>query len=124
MAWHLHAVIFKVSATSNLAAWMHLQGGFFVWMSLKEILGIDSYSREAEMWNGIFDKAKIVILPGEPCHAKEPGWYRICFASHEAEAMHDFIARLQHFIDQYKGKNEKQNWSTQGFMLAAGFGHK
>lgn len=99
-----------------------MQGGFFVWMSLKHVLQIDTFEREAELWHGIFDKAKIFMVPGEACHAREPGHYRVCFAAHPADAMHDFVARLKHFIDQYKTRNERQNWSTQNFMLKAGFG--
>jgi aspartate/methionine/tyrosine aminotransferase len=101
-----------------------MQGGFFVWMSLKQPLQIDTFEREREMYNGIFDKAKIVLVPGESCKYHEPGWYRVCFSPHPPEAMHDFIARLKHFIDQYKGRNEKQNWGTQNFMLPVGFGSK
>ena len=101
---------------------LRMQGGFFVWMQLTEVLGIDSFEREADMWNGIFDKSKVMLVPGQACHARQPGWYRICIAAHAIEAMHDLVARLKHFIDQYKGRNEKQSWSTQGFMLPVGFG--
>jgi aspartate/methionine/tyrosine aminotransferase len=93
-------------------------------MCLKTALQIDTFEREADLWNGIFDKAKVVLVPGETCKAKEPGWYRVCFTAHPPEAMHDFVARLKHFIDQYKGRNEKQNWSTQNFMLPMGFGSR
>jgi broad specificity phosphatase PhoE len=100
------------------------QGGFFVWMCLKDVLQIDTFEREKELWNGIYDKAKITMVPGETCRSKEPGWYRVCVCAHPAEAMHDFVARLKHFIDQYKAKSEKQNWSTQNFMLPIGFGSR
>jgi aspartate/methionine/tyrosine aminotransferase len=112
-----HAVTSKIQHTPYV-----VQGGFFVWMNLKNALQIESYEREADMFHGMFDKAKLVLIPGEVCHAKEPGFYRICIAAHPPEAMHDFIARLKYFIDQYKTRNEKQNWATQNFMLNAGFG--
>lgn len=99
-----------------------LQGGFFIWMDLSEKLGITSWDRERELWGAIFDKAKLFLVPGEACHAAEPGSFRICFCAHPEEAAHDFVARLQHFIDNYNIKTERQNWNTQGFMLAAGFG--
>ena len=110
--------------SSSVTVVPFVQGGFFVWMCLKDVLQIDTFEREAELWKGIFDKAKIAMVPGETCRAKEPGWYRVCFCAHPAEAMHDFVARLKHFIDQYKGKSEKQNWSTQNFMLPIGFGSR
>lgn len=99
-----------------------IQGAFFVWMDLSERLGIDSWEREREIWAAIFDKAKIFMVPGESCHAAEPGRFRVCFCAHPEDAIHDFVARLQHFIDNYNVKTERQNWNTQGFMLAAGFG--
>jgi aspartate/methionine/tyrosine aminotransferase len=99
-----------------------LQAGFFVWMDLSKKLGIEDWDRECDIWGALFEKAKIYLVPGQCCHAQSPGCYRICFCAHPPEATHDMMARLQHFIDQYKVKEERQNWNTQGFMLAAGFG--
>jgi hypothetical protein len=91
-------------------------------MDLADRLGIDSWERERAIWTSIFEEAKVFLVPGEPCHAIKPGCYRICVCAHPPEATHDMMARLQHFIDNYKVKEERQNWNTQGFMLAAGFG--
>ena len=104
-----------------LGGWC-LQAGFFIWMDLSKILGIEDFHREKDIWGALFDSAKIYVVPGQMCHSASPGQYRICYCSHPAEATHDMMARLQHFIDQYKVKEERQNWNTQGFMLAAGFG--
>lgn len=93
-------------------------------MHLTKVIGIDSWEREREIWEAMFESAKVFVVPGQPCHAREPGCYRICFSSHPEAAMHDMMARLQHFLDQYKVKKTSQSWNTQGYMLAAGFGNR
>jgi aspartate/methionine/tyrosine aminotransferase len=93
-------------------------------MDLSKKLGIEDFAREKDIWTAMFESAKVYTVPGEMCHSSTPGCYRICCSSHPAEAIHDMMARLQHFIDQYKVKEERQNWDTQGFMLTAGFGSR
>lgn len=101
-----------------------MQAGFFIWMDLSKLLGIDDFNREKDIWGAMFDSAKVYVVPGQMCRCNLPGRYRICYCSHPPEATHDMMARLQHFIDQYKVKEERQNWDTQGFMLPAGFGSR
>ena len=66
---------------------VHPQGGMFVWLDLRALLpppaaGDDAagFARERRLTDELFREARVLMTPGEACHAAAPGWYRCCFA--------------------------------------------
>eukprot|EP00741_Cyanophora_paradoxa_P003902 tig00000737_g3796.t1 len=55
--------------------------GFFVWVDLRRFLPTPDTAGETLVWTRAFRDAKVVVTPGAPFHALEPGWFRICYAA-------------------------------------------
>ena len=54
----------------------------------------DSWAGEAQLWEGICDSCKVILTPGEACHAPAPGYFRLCFAWCARQALEAAVGRL------------------------------
>lgn len=67
----------------------------FVWVDMRQWLPEQSWEGEAELWQRVCDKCKIILTPGSSCHAAEPGFFRLCFAWVPREALEDALQRMK-----------------------------
>ena len=68
--------------------------GMFVWVDLRQWLTEKSWEGEAVLWQRVCDECKVILTPGKDCHAPEPGYFRVCFAWVQKEALEEAINRL------------------------------
>jgi aspartate/methionine/tyrosine aminotransferase len=70
------------------------EAGFFVICDLRPWLDEPSWAGEDRLWRRIVDEANVNLTPGAACRIVEPGWFRLCFASVEPEAVLVGIGRI------------------------------
>lgn len=75
------------------------QAGIFVWADLRKFLNENSWEGEKHLWENICTSCKVILTPGESCHALEPGYFRICFAWIPIEALQIMLDRLKRFLN-------------------------
>lgn len=75
--------------------YVHAVAGMFIWIDLRKYLGENTWEGEAALWSKVCEEAKVILTPGESCHASEPGYFRLCFAWVAKEALEDAVTRLQ-----------------------------
>lgn len=68
--------------------------GMFVWVDLRRWLREDSWLGERELLERMQTECKVLMTPGEACHADSAGYFRICFAWMPAEALVEMVERL------------------------------
>eukprot|EP01025_Chloroclados_australasicus_P037967 TRINITY_DN38845_c1_g1_i1.p1 TRINITY_DN38845_c1_g1~~TRINITY_DN38845_c1_g1_i1.p1 ORF type:complete len:448 (-),score=52.71 TRINITY_DN38845_c1_g1_i1:176-1468(-) len=74
-------------------------GGMFVWADLRHLLPQNTWEGEDEIFTRLHTQLRVVFSPGKFCHAKEPGFFRICFAYVSEEALPVLFERLSKFVD-------------------------
>lgn len=60
-----------VPAVATMMLWMDLRKG---------LRGDNTWEGERALWKRLADNRHVILTPGECCHAKEPGWFRACYA--------------------------------------------
>ncbi|KAL7160024.1 hypothetical protein ABFS83_01G067200 [Erythranthe nasuta] len=86
--------------------------GLFCWMDLRRLLREATFEAEAELWRMIIEDVKINVSPGAPFHCSEPGWFRVCFANMDDEAVRVAINRIHEFVMIVQTK--KQRYMRRG----------
>ncbi|MFE0107446.1 aminotransferase class I/II-fold pyridoxal phosphate-dependent enzyme [Streptomyces sp. NPDC059009] len=74
------------------------EGGFSVWLDLSRWTG-PAWQGEERLWRGLFESARVSILPGSAFHSPHPGWFRMCHtmdAELVTEAVRRTAAHLAH----------------------------
>ncbi len=75
------------------------QGGIFVFLDLGRYLDSPTLEAEYKLKQRIFDNCKVNIIPGDSFACGEPGWFRLCYATHD-ETVRTGIKRLMDFLTQ------------------------
>ncbi|MFF3014982.1 aminotransferase class I/II-fold pyridoxal phosphate-dependent enzyme [Streptomyces sp. NPDC057939] len=73
------------------------EAGFSVWLDLRRWLPGADFEAEHRLWRGLFETAKVSILPGGAFRSPQPGWFRLCHtvdAPLVAEAVRRIAAHL------------------------------
>ncbi|MFD8984689.1 aminotransferase class I/II-fold pyridoxal phosphate-dependent enzyme [Streptomyces sp. NPDC059564] len=73
------------------------EAGFSVWLDLRRWLPGGGFEAEERLWRGLFETARVSILPGGAFRSPEPGWFRLCHtvpAPLVAEAVRRIAAHL------------------------------
>lgn len=73
------------------------QGGIFIFADFSRFMREPTFAAEMELWQKIFGELKVNISPGQIFASKEPGWFRICYAS-EPAVVDEVCRRLQTLI--------------------------
>jgi 1-aminocyclopropane-1-carboxylate synthase len=68
---------------------------FFVFCDFRGYLEDSSWEAERRLWRRILDEAGVNLTPGEACRVNEPGFFRVCYAGVEAEALDEAFRRLR-----------------------------
>ena len=72
----------------------------FVWIDMRQWLPENSWEGEAQLWERVCDKCRVILTPGSSCHAKEPGFFRLCFAWVPKEALGDALKRMKEEVSK------------------------
>ncbi len=75
--------------------------GMFLWVNLTSLLpryAVDPWAAEELLYSALCKEAKVVLTPGSAQHAREAGWFRICFAFVPLETLQIAIKKLKEFI--------------------------
>lgn len=68
--------------------------GFFVLCDLRAFLDRPTADAERHLWRRLLDEANVNLTPGEACRIAEPGFFRLCFAGVEPDAVLVGIERI------------------------------
>jgi len=68
--------------------------GFFVLCDLRAHLARPTMDAERQLWRRLLDEANVNLTPGEACRIAEPGFFRLCFAGAELDAVLVAIERI------------------------------
>ncbi|KAI8474180.1 MAG: pyridoxal phosphate-dependent transferase [Monoraphidium minutum] len=52
----------------------------FLWIDLRAGLRAPTWEEERSLWRYMVDSKRLLLTPGEACHAAEPGFFRVCWA--------------------------------------------
>ena len=63
---------------------------------------------EADLQRRIFVECKLLVTPGQACHAPKPGYFRFCYAWHRdgPGAVAQVVRRLGDFLPKVKAEND------------------
>lgn len=75
----LSAAVCAVFAEAGIPTFA-AKAGMFAWIDVREALREDTYEAERELWTELYDSVKVLVTPGEDCHAP-PGFFRVCFGA-------------------------------------------
>jgi aspartate/methionine/tyrosine aminotransferase len=85
------------------------QSGMFVWVDLRSLLppgdasdGASPFGPERRLVQQLYDEERVLLTPGEACHASEPGFFRLCTAWMPAESTAVGLQRLAAFAARHK----------------------
>lgn len=96
--------------------------GMFAWLDLREFLpppsaagqrqrvqpgDVPDFTSERELVELLWQECKLLMTPGEACHAGEPGYFRACFVWMEREALEAGMERLKAFV--LKTRQQRQS---------------
>lgn len=84
---------------------MSAVAGMFVWLDLTAWLGEATWEAEWELFEKVAYEGHVVLTPGRDCHAKEPGYFRLCFASLPVESLKIGVARMEKVLDRIKNSS-------------------
>lgn len=68
--------------------------GIFLYCDFRPFLREPTWEAEQALWRRMLDEARVNLTPGAACHAVEPGWMRICFASQPTEHVLEGLDRI------------------------------
>lgn len=75
--------------------------GMFVWLDLRKYLKEATWDGEKELWTALAEDCKVLFTPGRDCHARDPGFFRICFAWVPEQALGVALQRVAAYLKKY-----------------------
>lgn len=66
--------------------YMKAEAGFFVWVDLRKWMNGNTAEAEMELWKRILD-TKVLLTPSSQSFARRFGYFRVCFAAVEPDAL-------------------------------------
>jgi aspartate/methionine/tyrosine aminotransferase len=86
----------EVSAalTSESISFQPAEAGFFVLCDLRRRLAAPSWEQEDRLWRHLLREVNVNLTPGSACRTREPGYFRLCFASVSSEVVVEGIRRV------------------------------
>ncbi|KAK8807052.1 hypothetical protein WA158_003811 [Blastocystis sp. Blastoise] len=80
---------------------------FFIWTDLSSYLKENTFEGEMELYHYIYEKAKVIICPGQSFKSKVPGWYRITYCANPDEVNALAYDRLRKVLNERKAELNK-----------------
>jgi aspartate/methionine/tyrosine aminotransferase len=86
----------------------------FLWLDFRPFLGpskaqaengpkTGKFAAEQQLFREFVEECRVILTPGESCHAEEPGFFRLCFAACEEKALAAGIQRIKAFLLKSRG---------------------
>ncbi|MEM6995223.1 MAG: aminotransferase class I/II-fold pyridoxal phosphate-dependent enzyme [Myxococcota bacterium] len=90
----------RVTAALDAAAIAYLpaEAAFFVVCDLRAHLAEPSRAAERRLWSRLVEEANVNLTPGEACRIAEPGFFRLCYAGVDIEAVEVGIDRMRRVL--------------------------
>ncbi|KAG2426355.1 hypothetical protein HXX76_013112 [Chlamydomonas incerta] len=66
----------------------------FCWVDLRAWLPEPTWAGEAALWEEMCRECRVLLTPGEQCHAAEPGFFRVCWAWMPGDSLPVAVRRL------------------------------
>ncbi|MEM7543524.1 MAG: aminotransferase class I/II-fold pyridoxal phosphate-dependent enzyme, partial [Pseudomonadota bacterium] len=66
---------------------------------LRAYLGAPTWEAERALWQCLVEQANVNLTPGEACRINEPGFFRLCYAAAENEAVGAAVARIERVLN-------------------------
>ncbi|KAG2436151.1 hypothetical protein HYH02_011655 [Chlamydomonas schloesseri] len=86
----------------------------FCWVDLRAWLPEPSWAGEAALWEEMCKECRVLLTPGEQCHAAEPGFFRVCWAWMPGDSLPVAVRRLAaHFGAKQKQQQQQQQEEQQ-----------
>jgi 1-aminocyclopropane-1-carboxylate synthase len=88
------------------------RAAMFCWIDLREGLAAfggeeagagGGWAAERALWRALVRDARVLVTPGEACHAPEPGYFRVCWAWMPREALPIAVRRIRAVLDDARG---------------------
>ncbi|GIL83125.1 hypothetical protein Vretimale_11471 [Volvox reticuliferus] len=102
----------KLESALQEAGIPHLKAdsAMFCWVDLRRWLPHPSWSGEAALWEEMCSQCRVLLTPGEQCHAAEPGFFRICWAWMPGDALPEAVRRL---VEHFEGRGATHGSAAQ-----------
>jgi len=68
--------------------------GFFLLCDLRDRLEAPTFDAESALWQRLLDEANVNLTPGRACRIPEPGYFRLCYAGIDDQALDIALERL------------------------------
>lgn len=80
---------------------------FFIWTDLSPYLKEKTFEGEMELYRYVYEKARVIICPGQSFHSKYPGWFRITYCANPDDVNQIAYERLRTVLNERKNELEK-----------------
>jgi aspartate/methionine/tyrosine aminotransferase len=69
------------------------EAGFSIWTDLRAWLAAPDFDAEYALWQRLFTRGRVNLLPGAVFHHPEPGWFRFCHTT-DAAVVAEAVSRI------------------------------
>mmetsp|Transcript_10087 Transcript_10087/g.19020 ORF Transcript_10087/g.19020 Transcript_10087/m.19020 type:complete len:445 (-) Transcript_10087:258-1592(-) len=76
----------------------HAQAAMFMCIDLSAYLRENTFGAERELFEALFNEEKLLLTPGNDCHFKNPGNFRMCYAAVPPACLPVAMTRLIGFL--------------------------
>ncbi|PNW83097.1 hypothetical protein CHLRE_06g306400v5 [Chlamydomonas reinhardtii] len=99
----------QLEAALNEAGIPHVKAdsAMFCWVDLRAWLPAPTWEGEAALWEEMCTACRVLLTPGEQCHAAEPGFFRVCWAWMPGDSLPVAVRRLAAHFGAKKDKEDK-----------------
>lgn len=71
---------------------------FFLLIDLRDRLEAPTFDAEAKLWRKLLDEAAVNLTPGQACRIREPGYFRLCYAGIDDQALDVALERMRRVL--------------------------
>mmetsp|Transcript_9023 Transcript_9023/g.23175 ORF Transcript_9023/g.23175 Transcript_9023/m.23175 type:complete len:476 (+) Transcript_9023:58-1485(+) len=91
-----HGALTSALERANIS-YQDSSAGLFVWIDLRHLLETPSFESERTLWQRLAQDCRVLLSPGQFFHSKEPGFFRLCFAWMDPDALSVAVERLSKY---------------------------
>lgn len=76
------------------------EAAFFLVCDLRAHLETPTFAAEHDLWRRILERANVNLTPGAACRINEPGYFRLCYAATNGDAVVEAVKRIGRVLKQ------------------------